>query len=94
MDALSIELSSAFPSGHAMAAATLACVITICAHHKPALPLLPVAVWMFAFALGVSRIYLGEHFYRTRWRGGLWAFGGHVRPAPRLRIFGSAACVV
>jgi undecaprenyl-diphosphatase len=56
------ETSFSFPSGHAMASATLATALVLLAwrtrYHWPAVLLLPA----FALTVGAARIYLGVHY--------------------------------
>jgi undecaprenyl-diphosphatase len=56
------ETSFSFPSGHAMASATLATAMVLLAwrtrYHWPAVILLPA----FALLVGLARIYLGVHY--------------------------------
>jgi undecaprenyl-diphosphatase len=61
-DQVVTETSFSFPSGHAMASATLATALILLTWrtrwHWPALLLLPA----FALTVGVARIYLGVHY--------------------------------
>jgi undecaprenyl-diphosphatase len=85
------ETSFSFPSGHAMASATLATALILLTWrtrwHWPALVLLPA----FALTVGVARIYLGVHYPSDILAGFTvaiaWVMGMHsvVGRAPKPR---------
>lgn len=57
-----IETTSSFPSGHTMAAASMAAVLVVVAwSSRYRWPVLIGAV-VYAFVVGASRVYLGVHF--------------------------------
>ena len=67
------ESSYSFPSGHAMAVATLACVCVILAWHARGRWAVLAAAIVAAAAVGVSRLYLGVHWPSDVLAG--WAAG-------------------
>jgi undecaprenyl-diphosphatase len=85
------EHSFSFPSGHAMASATLATALALLAwrtrYHWPAVILLPA----FALVVGLARIYLGVHYPSDILAGFAvavaWVFAMHqvVGRAPKPR---------
>jgi undecaprenyl-diphosphatase len=85
------EHSFSFPSGHAMASATLATALVLLAwrtrYHWPAVILLPA----FALVVGLARIYLGVHYPSDILAGFAvavaWVFAMHqvVGRAPKPR---------
>ncbi|HEY2347157.1 MAG TPA: phosphatase PAP2 family protein [Xanthomonadaceae bacterium] len=76
-----IQHGFGFPSGHAMAVATLAAVVALLA--RPGRLRWPICVALAAFALvvGVSRVYVGVHYpsdVLAGWCAGIaWATGLH-----------------
>lgn len=60
-ESIAPEATHSFPSGHAMASATLACVVVLCwrGRHWRWVAVLAAA---FVLGVGISRIYLGVHY--------------------------------
>jgi membrane-associated phospholipid phosphatase len=91
------ETSFSFPSGHAMASATLAAALILLTWrgrwHWPALVLMPA----FALTVGIARVYLGVHYPSDILAGFTvavaWVFGMHsvVGRAPKPKAEPSTA---
>lgn len=88
------ELTYSFPSGHAMASATLACVLACLAWNTrwrvPAI----AAGAIFVLAVGVSRVYLGVHYpsdVLAGWTAAIaWTLGVRFIAFRRGLVTGSA----
>ena len=61
-ESISPESTFSFPSAHAMGSAALACVLVALAWGTPWRWPVVVVAGAFAFAVGLSRIYLGVHY--------------------------------
>lgn len=57
-----LETTSSFPSGHTMAAASMAAVLVVVAWSSRYRWAVLIGAVIYAFVVGVSRVYLGVHF--------------------------------
>lgn len=84
-DSIAPEVTYSFPSGHAMASATLACVLVLLAWRtRWRWPVLALAV-VFTALVGFSRVYLGVHYPSDILAG--WAAASAWTAAVFLLVF-------
>jgi membrane-associated phospholipid phosphatase len=60
--------ATSFPSGHTMAAFGLFSLLALVAREKR---VMGIGMFVLALLVGISRIYLGQHFFRDIYAGGL-----------------------
>lgn len=92
------ETSFSFPSGHAMASASLAVALVLLAHGSRWQWLVAAGATLFVLLVGMARVYLGVHFpsdILAGWAAGAaWVFAMHqvvVHRAPPPPTTGPAA---